>query len=177
MYIYIWNLLISLYHQWITNFNTFLLKKNVFKNFNCLRIYLPIVGKKPRCVLWRHKVFSDCCLCGCRQEKEEMPAPVTPTICWTSTWTLSPHLPPSLCPSHLWLFIFHSLSLSLSLSLCPISLILSVFSCVALSFVLSWAPPFVIMSFLSWGVVREQWPAGFHKESESIKSRLFSLLI
>lgn len=43
-------------------------------------------------------MFSQCCLCAGREQREELPALITPTICWTPKRTLSPHLPP-LCLS------------------------------------------------------------------------------
>lgn len=50
-------------------------------------------------MLWAHQVFSQCCLCAGREQREELPALITPTICWTPKRTLSPHLPPPLCLS------------------------------------------------------------------------------
>lgn len=71
-------------------------------------------------------MFSKRCPCERRQQREELPAPITPTICWTPKRTLvSTPTSSSLCLS---LFDSVYLSLCISLPLYLISLPPSVFS-------------------------------------------------
>ncbi len=132
-----------------------------------------ILLKIVRCKL-RKAVYCEavkCCLCEKEQKREELPAPITPTICWTPKTTLSAHLPPPLCVSD-----SDSIYLSLSLLLPPylISLPLSVFFLCVADSVLPLATNLFFLTLLSrWRRPdTEQGGAGFGKEKIKYKTEV-----